>query len=155
MLHSLIAYDADGNVIATLDHMVARDAAGNVSGLIHFEAHEAAGGKLRDIWEVEGAAGSATWPEWLGGQAHDFSVELDDAKRITALVHRGSGHRRERTALEAAIASVQPAEDGSRDIRHLVGGPGKPLILTRQGKTKRLRLKGTPVHLPVIGSPRG
>lgn len=154
MLSPLLAYDADGNVIQSLDYMVARNPAGEVIGLIDFEAHEAAGGKLRDIWNVDGAAGSGTWPEWLGAQVHDFRVELQ-GREISALVHRVSGHRRERMALRAAVAAVAPAEDGSRDIRHLVGGPGSPLILDAQGRTAKVSSSGTPGHLPVIGVRRG
>ena len=45
MLKSLLAYDSDGNVIATLDNVVVRDPDGNVTGLIDFAAHEDAGGK--------------------------------------------------------------------------------------------------------------
>src|SRR6266702_539871 len=99
MLAMLIAYDAAGSVIATLDHMVARDEHGNVVGLIDFEAHELAGGKLRDIWGIQDASGSGTWPEWLGSQAHSFRVELGPDKRIAALVHKTSGYRRERALL--------------------------------------------------------
>ena len=57
MLTMMLAYDAAGEVVATLDYMVARDADGKVVGLVDFAAHEAAGGKLRDIWEVHGATG--------------------------------------------------------------------------------------------------
>lgn len=156
MLGMLIAYDAAGNVVATLDYMVAKDAAGNVVGLIDFEGHEQAGGKLRDVWNVAGATGSATWPEWIGGRAHDFAVELDATKRIAALVHKDSGHRRERAALDAAMAAVEPQEDGAKDIRHLVGGPGAALVLDDQGKTvgrSKRQAAGTPGHLPVIRGP--
>lgn len=128
MIGSLLAYDSDGNVVATLDYLVARDDAGKVVGLHNFEAHELAGGKLRSFWTVEGAVGSGTWPEWLGSQAHGFRVERQ-GKRITALVHGVSGHRRERAAIEAAIAAVEPDANGARDIRHLVGGPSHPLQL--------------------------
>lgn len=109
MLQQLIAYNAQGSVVATLDHMVAKDEDGNVVGLIDFEAHEQAGGRMRDIWENSEATGSGTWPEWLGGGAYAFRVELDPSPgpsraRIAALVHKTSGHRRERYAIEAAIA---------------------------------------------------
>jgi len=102
----LLAYDGNGDVVATLDHVVARDDHGNVVGLVDFEAHEAAGAEHTDIWNVSNATGSKVWPEWLGGRAHEFRVELagpPGAKRITALVHRDSGHRRDRAAIEAAI----------------------------------------------------
>jgi hypothetical protein len=148
-MSELLAYDTDGNVVATLGHMVARNDAGDVIGLVDFDAHEAAGGKLRDIWNVEGAVGSATWPEWLGGAAHDFRVELD-GKRIAALVHKTSGHRRERAAIEAAIAD-RIAGDQPADIQDLVGGPTRPLTLDDKGQTAP-RPAGTPKHLPLIGS---
>lgn len=161
--HSLLAYDAAGNVVATLDYVVARDSAGTVVGLIDFAAHEAAGGEFTDILVVDtGAAanpvkGVKTWPEWLGGAAHNFRVELrgrPGAKRIVALVHKTSGHRRGRVAIEAVIKAT-PVVDGAKDIRHLVGGPGKPLLLDEDGRTigpdHPLRATGTPAHLPVIG----
>ncbi|MGD0121098.1 MAG: hypothetical protein ABSC46_00885 [Candidatus Limnocylindrales bacterium] len=88
----LLAYDADGNVVATLDYLLSQD------GGTDFKAHEAAGGKLRAIWEVSGAVGSGTWPEQLGSVAHGFKVELDKQKRIVALVDKTSGQRRERAA---------------------------------------------------------
>lgn len=150
MLAMLIAYDGTGAVVATLDHLVARNEAGDAIGLLDFEAHEAAGGKLRDIWNVEGATGSGTWPEWLD-RAHDFRVELDKDKRIVALVHAKSGHRRERAAVLAAIDAA-PVENGAKDIRHIVGGPSRPLPLDDQGRTAERRPMGTPTNLPLIGA---
>ena len=158
MLTMLIAYDVDGNVIATGDYMVTKNADGKVTGLIDFAAHEEAGGKLRDIWDVAGAAGSATWPEWLGGGAHDFKVELDKRHNLPlrALVHKDSGHRRERVAVEAAIAKrIEKAKGEPADIRDLVGGPNAHLRLDAKGKTlgRAKQGGGTPAHLPVIGTP--
>jgi hypothetical protein len=148
----LIAYDSDGNITATLDHMVARDEDGRVTGLIDFGAHEDAGGEMTDVWTVSGAKGSKVWPEWLGSRAHDFRVELEGdpgRKRIGALVHRESGHRHVRADIEAAIEAV-PVVNGARDIRHLVGGPDRPLHLDEQGRTaERPKGGGTPAHLPV------
>jgi len=164
MLSMLIAFTAAGNVIATQDYMVARDAAGNVVGLIDCEAHELAGGKLRDIWIQDGAAGSGTWPEWLGARAHDFMVELGPDKRIAALVHAKSGHRRERAPLEAEFAKrVAHAADVERvrgsgdpeaiaDVGDLVGGPGKPLRLDDQGRTATPVDLPPPPDLPVVGA---
>jgi len=153
-MKALLAYDDPGNVIATLDHLIARDAAGTVTGLIDFGAHEDAGGEHTDIWTVEGAKGSKVWPEWLGARAHEFRVELEGApghKRIAALVHRQSGHRRERAAIEAAIAAT-PFVDGVRDIRHIVGGPHRPLTLDAKGRTMtRPKAVATPAHLPLVG----
>jgi hypothetical protein len=181
----LIAYDASGAILATLEHMVATDDQGRVIGLIDFAAHEDAGGEHTDIWRVEStvrkaqpddlsvlsdtplppigtttpAKGSKVWPEWLGSAAHDFHVELEGPpgrKRIAALVHTTSGHRRERAAVEAAIAAVPVHEwTGARDIRHIVGGPDRPLHLDEHGRTispdHAAARKGTPAHLPLIG----
>ena len=150
-----IAYDATLNPFGSLDHMVARDADGNVTGLIDVEAHELAGGKLRDIWEVPGAAGSGTWPEWLGSAVFDFRVELGPDKRISALVHKVSGYRRERAAIEAAVAQRKAAtpEGEPVDLRDILGGPNRPLILDDQGRTvgRSPTNAGTPAHLPIIG----
>ena len=157
MLCMLIAYDAAGNVVATLDFMVARDVEGNVLGLIDFAAHEAAGGKLRDIWEMSDAVGSGTWPEWIGGRAHDFRVELSPEKQISALVHKASGHRRGRAAVEANIRDrIGIAGDEPADIRDLVGGPNRPLILDDDGRTvgRSPGAAGTPAHLPLAHIPR-
>ena len=155
MIGSLLAYDAAGNVTSTLDYLVARDSDGNVVGLVDFAAHEAAGGKLRDIWDVKGAVGSATWPEWIGAAAHDFTVELDKRHKLPlrALVHKESGHRRERATLEAAIAK-RIAKGQPADIRDLVGGPNAHLRLDAKGKTlgRAKQGSGTPKHLPVIGA---
>lgn len=172
MICSLLAYDADGNVIATLDHVVARDDQGHAIGLIDFAAHEAAGGHLTDVWQVEHAAGSGTWPEWLSMRAHDFRVEVGPDKRIAALVHKTSGHRRERAAIEAAIeqrmaatradweahqpvgpngTAVAAGDPPPTDIRDLVGGPDRPLVLDEEGRTVgRTVVSGTPAHLPVV-----
>jgi hypothetical protein len=152
----LVAYDGAGNVVATLDFMVARDAEGKVRGWIDFAAHEAAGGKLRDIWNVGNAVGSGTWPEWLGGQAHAFSVELDADNRITGLKHQASGLRRDRLGVEAAIAGrIATAGEDAADLRDLVGGPTAPLLLDEVGATigrsPRAEAVGTPSHLPVLG----
>lgn len=153
-MHPLLAYAPNGDVIATLDYMVARDENGVAVGLLDFAAHEASGGRLREIWSVEGAAGSATWPEWLGGQAHAFRVELT-GKKVTALVHKTSGHRRERAGIEAEIAKrIEQAAGKPADIRDVVGGPTRPLILDAEGKTaERSAQSGTPEHLPVVRVP--
>lgn len=185
MLRSLIAYDVDGEVVATLDHMVAKDEDGKVVGLIDFEAHEEAGGRLREIWQSGNAVGSATWPEWIGGAAYDFTVELEPdpspaRARIKALVHKKSGHRRDRADIEAAIAErfndakleAKKVGDKQRahlkrrgvsaevieqftdppptvDLRDLLGGPNRPLLLDDEGKTKK-RVKSKRPQLPVV-----
>lgn len=157
MLSMLIAYDVAGNVIATIDSMLAHDADGNVTGLYDFAAHEAAGGKLRDFGDQQGAVGSATWPEWIGGRAHDFTVELDGAKRIVALVHKESGHRRERADIEDKISKrIAKSKGEPVDIRDLVGGPNRALNLDDRGRTvARVRVERP--DLPVIraGIPEG
>lgn len=153
MLSMLIAYDAVGDVIATLDHMVARNDEGDVVGLLDFTAIEQAGTPLTDIWVVEHAAGSGTWPEWIGVRAHDFRVERA-AGRIVALVHRRSGHRRERGAIDHAVLKRLQLAGGRRpaDIRDLVGGPDRPLILDDEGRTvgRSPAARGTPSHLSVL-----
>ena len=136
----LLAYDAAGAVVATLDYAVqyADDPDRTPLGLVDFAAHEDAGGDLTDIWTASNATGSKTWPEWLGSRAHDFRVELvgpAGRKRIAALVHKTSGYRRERAALEAEIdRRIQAAGDAPADIRDLVGGPDRPLHLDDQGR---------------------
>lgn len=165
MISSLMAYDADGNVVATLDYLVARSDSGKVIGLVDFAAQEQ-DGKLREVWDVKGAVGSGTWPEWLGPQAPDFMVDaplfesqapdgtpVQRRGPITALVHKRSGHRRERAAIEAAVAAVEPNERGERDIRHLVGGPDRPLLLDEEGRTRK-REPVTRPNLPIIGRER-
>ena len=138
MLCCLLAYDASGNVVATLDHLVARDDAGNVAGLVDFSAYEAAGREMTEVWNVGGAVGSKVWPEWLGARAHEFRVELEGPpgrKSIAALVHRTSGHRRERADIESVIAGrMSAAADAPADIRDVVGGPDRPLRLDEDGR---------------------
>lgn len=127
----LLAYDTAGNVVATLDYMVRYDDDGAPLGLVDFESHEKAGGEHTAIWNVENAAGSKVWPEWLGSRVHDFRVELEGPpgrKRIAALVHKVTGARRDRAALEAAIAErIAHAAGKPADLRDLVGGPDRPL----------------------------
>lgn len=153
----LIAYDADGNVITTLPYLILYDetlAARPPIGMIDFASHEEVGGEHTDIWVVEGAKGSKVWPEYLDSQAHDFRVELEGEpghKRIGALVHKLSGHRRERAAIEAAIEAA-PVIGGTKDIRHLVGGPAHPLRLDVDGKTAGSRRPAANAALPLVGA---
>lgn len=172
MICQLLAYDTDGRVIAILDQLV--QLTDNGVGMVDFEAHEAAGGSMQDIWNVERAAGSGTWPEWLGMRAHEFRVRVDrrSAHPIRELIHLESGHRRQRAQVEAAVAeriAQKKAEAEARtaeqvaltasmplqrdkngrflprpvivvapepaDIRDLIGGPGRPLRLTDDGRT--------------------
>ena len=164
MLCSLIAYDATNSVVGTLDQMVAFDDNHNVIGLIDFAAHEAAGFEHTDIWREPAAIGAKAWPEWLGSAATDFRVELEGPpgrKRIAALVHKTSGYRRERKAIEAAIETAPPITlpDGAlaMDLRPIVGGPGRPLHLDDEGKTIGWgsgQISGTPAHIPLVGGQR-
>jgi hypothetical protein len=148
MLCQLVAYDAANDVVGVQSLMAARDANGAVVGVVDFEAHELAGDKLRDIWDVQRAIGSGAWPEWLGSQTFDFRVELGGG-RITALIHKVSGYRRDRAAIAAAIAQrIQEQGDGA-DLRDLVGGPTRPLLVDAQGHTDGTRV--IPPELPMIG----
>lgn len=153
MIGMLLAYDDAGDVVATLDYLVQYDDAGAPVGIVDFESHEAAGGELTDIWRVAGAKGSKCWPEWLGARAHEFRVELEGPpgrKRIAALVHRATGRRRGRAALEGAIADrIRAAGGGPADIRDLVGGPDRPLELDDRGDT-RPRTPAARPKLPVL-----
>lgn len=54
----MIAYDAAGSVVATLDQLVEFDDTGHALRRIDFEARESTGGKLRDLWDVERAVRS-------------------------------------------------------------------------------------------------
>jgi hypothetical protein len=165
----LLAYDADGNVVATLDYVVMYDDDGVPLGLVDFAAHEEAGGEHTDIWVYESkpdagatavpAKGSKVWPEWIGGAAHDFRVELvghPGNKRIGALVHKTSGHRRVRATIEADIADriAAAGDHAAADIRDLVGGPDRPLPLDTEGKTK-VRVPRVRSTLPLVSAGRG
>lgn len=154
MLGMLLAYDESGRVIATLDYMVHSDEEGNPVGIVDFEAVERAGVPLLDVWNVEGAKGSGTWPEWIGSAALEFRVERDpdSSHPIRELVHiglpesvdhsgnrippkQGSGHRRRRDDVERMIAErISKAGGSPADIRDLVGGPDRPLLLDNEGR---------------------
>lgn len=146
----LLLYGPDGAVIGSLESMVQYDDDGRALGLVDFEAHELAGGRLREVIEHEAAAGAGTWPEWLGAQAHDFRVELrpgpkGDTPLIRALVHRESGYRRERSDVEATIAAMLDEATPGRavEMSDFIGSPGKRLELDTDGRnavpTKRAR----------------
>lgn len=157
MLSQWVAWDADGNVIATLDSMIVFDDDRRVIGVVDFEAHERAGGRMRDIKSHPRAAGSGTWPEWLPGGVHDFKVELDPnpgqaRAKIKALVHKTSGHRRERAEIEAAISekiAEAKAEGRAADLRSLVGGPDRPLRIDEAGRNQP-RVRSERPRLPVV-----
>ncbi len=157
MLGMLLAYDAAGVVVATLDHLVQYDDDGNVIGLVDFGAHEESGRDNTAIWTVSNATGSKVWPEWLGGAAHNFRAELQGPpgrKHIGALVHKTSGYRRERAAIEAAIAArIVEAGTEPADLRDIVGGPDRPLILGATGRDAPRPVSVGPT-LPVIAARR-
>ncbi|HET6203253.1 MAG TPA: hypothetical protein VFI25_10680, partial [Planctomycetota bacterium] len=145
------------------------NAEGQAVGLVDFDACEADGLPLTAVWTVPSAVGSGTWPEWLGAAAHDFTVELAPSgvrPKITALIYKDSGHRRERAAVEQAIAAavvtareqaVAVAEDPERavaDLRAILGGPGRPLALDAAGRTARRPELPQRPQLPLVGRQR-
>lgn len=163
MLSMLLAYNAEGRVVATLDYMVACDSDGTPRGLVDFEAVEDAG-DIKQAWNVENAVGAGTWPEWLGARAHEFRVEVDptETRRIRRLTHvggrprhkddtptPGSGHVRERVQVEQAIADrIAQAKGEPADIRDLVGGPERAMKLDEKGRS--LTFEARPPSLPMV-----
>jgi hypothetical protein len=154
----LIAWDADGNVVGTLDYLVMHDDEGNLLGLVDFYGIEQAGIPYTRIYHNDGATGSGWWPEWLGTRAQDFRVEKKNGK-IIALVHGKSKLRRDRATIERAIADrieKAPRDAEGRyenvDLRDLVGGPNRPLALTDRGRTLgRGKLqRAAPPNVPLI-----
>jgi hypothetical protein len=96
---TLLAYDADGNIIATLDAIVAMDNEENVIGLVDFIATEESGAEMTNVWVVDGAKGSKVWPVRVAQEVYGYRVELVGPagnKRLAALVHKVTGERRER-----------------------------------------------------------
>lgn len=154
----LVAYDADGNIIAETQYQSVIDPeTGENLGLVDFATLEEAGVAFRgsgehvNVWEVPGAVGSAVWPQYLGAAARKFRVELDENKRIKALIHRPSGVRRTREVIERQINErVTKTLDGGThhmgypivkavavDISDLVGGPDRALEVTPTGAVRR------------------
>jgi hypothetical protein len=179
-LGMLIAYDEQGNIVAGRDFQVVYDEdTGEPLGMIDFLAAEAAGIPNTEFWNLQTfdyeivngkevavlrdpqpVRGSKAWPEWLGGRAVEFRVVLagpPDNKRIVKLVHKKSGHERERAVIEAAIADrIAEAQRDNRpaDIRDLVGGPDRPLFLDKDGKTGK-KPKVTRPNLPIVRTSHG
>jgi hypothetical protein len=166
----LVAYDETGSIIATRNWHVIFDEQGRPIGLLDFAAHEAAGREMTEVWRVSAQTtdnatatttplpvkGSKVWPEWLGGRIHEFTVELDGPpgqKYIAALVHKESGYRRERDAIEAAITErIEATPQGEPvDLRDIVGGPDRPISLDDAGATAPVEVVSAPSTLPLIG----
>lgn len=171
MAGMLISYDEDGNVLATCDYQNVYDPDTldpiGETDYLYAEGHgvpnsptfgtvetfdiilDKKTGKERFVLrDSQPCKGSKVWPECLGGRAIEFRVELAGPpgnKRIAALVHKQSGHRRERAEIEAKImARIEEAHGKPADIRDLVGGPDRPLKLDEDGKTKP-RPQPTPI----------
>jgi len=160
----ILFWDAAGNVVGTLDHMVQYDDDGKPLGLVDFEAHELAGGRLREIAEASNAVGAGTWPEWLGMRAHDFRVVVRPGPKggthsITEPEHKTSGHRRQRVEVAEAIAARISDEDVAAQaearqkrpvwIGDLVGGPDRYLQLDDDGRTVP-RVPSVRPNLPLL-----
>lgn len=202
MLCSLLAIrSSDGQVLGTLDSLNVTGPDGRAVE-IDFSAIEAAGAPFRlradnseGVWMVPGADASGTWPEWLGLAASDFRAEtvgVGRALRIVALVHvghgawrdetgvlhpavPGSGHRRVRADIEAAIEGRIEARRAEAvkhavrfrdargvdvpvravpepaDITDIVGAPFAPLELDDTGRTTARPARATASHLADYG----
>lgn len=127
--------------------------------------------------------GAGSWPEFLGS-IDGFRVERrpgvkGGSHRIRALVHKASGHRRERAAIQAEIerrvresigrAKVRGAEMRAElraqglddalldpppetvDVGDLLGGPADPLLIDDQGRTVAPTRRSAPA-LPVVAA---
>lgn len=134
----LIAYDRSGNIVTVLEFLVLPDGEGSY-GLVDLEETERSGLKLRTLWEVSGASGSAHWPEHLGERFHEFRVERDRRFSLPArrLVHRRSGHVRDRAIIEAAVqeAKGRPLRERAAALRAAIGHEFAPLDLDPDGRT--------------------
>ena len=136
----LIAYDRLGNIVVALEFLVLPDGAGSY-GLVDLEEAERSGLKLRSLWEVSGASGSTHWPEHLGERFHEFRVERDRRFALPArrLVHRGSGHVRDRVAIEAAVQQAKALPDPvarRQALADIVGHPHRTIELDADGRTR-------------------
>lgn len=95
--------------------------------------------------------GAGTWPEHLGTEARNFKVELRPGPKgstplVRALVHRDSNHRRERTTIEETIenrirgeqqrAALEGRPPQAINATDVIGAPGNPLLLDRQGRNR-------------------
>jgi hypothetical protein len=173
----LIAYDERGNVIHTLDYMVVLDPdTQEPLGMLDFLLCEENGIGNIEFWKVltydldengnkvlrdpQPVKGSKVWPEWIGGSAHQFRVILagpPGRKRIVKLIHKQSGHVRDREQIEAAIAErveKAKAQGVPADLRDLLGGPDRPLKLDEDGRN-RPRAGSARKQLPVVAVGKG
>ena len=124
----MLAWDEGGNVIASCDQLIGLDDEGK-RGWVDTAAHEMSGQRMRRLWNVNGAVGSGSWPEYLGGRAHEFRVEVSPDRSlplIRRLVHRESGYVRDREAIEARLAAGE-----SRSV--VCGKPDEPLRMDSNG----------------------
>lgn len=134
----LIAYDAAGRPVAMLDWMVIHDA-GELVGSVDMAEAEAVHVKLRQLWIVERAVGSASWPQWLPEwRMREFRLDLDfrfshPARR---LIH-DLGHVIDRADIDREVESrIRASRPDPADIRAIVGGPGWPLRLNERGEVQ-------------------
>lgn len=129
----LIAYDARGSIFAVLHELYWTAPDGSVHA-VDLEAAE--GGRLRDLWEVSRASGSAYWPEHLGDRFTEFRVERESGRAVR-LIHRGSGHVRHRGLIEDALAAIEETQWGPllAARRRILGDAGHPLRLGHDGRT--------------------
>jgi len=138
-----LAYNAAGDVVATLDYLVRPEGIVDLVGLDEE-------GRLGEVFSVQGATGAGTFPAYLGAQAHDYRV-IQAAGKITALQHKTNGSRIERADIEARIIAKLEAEQGNPQINltEVIGAPDRPLSLTTEGK---LRQRAVPVaaELPTL-----
>lgn len=131
MIGMALGYDEDGHVIAGL-HVLVRYVDGEPQ-LVDFEELEAQG-ILASVWNPSGVSGTGSWPEWLRAEdAIQHDVALDEQGRITSVQRRG-GIVRSRADITAEIESRLREGEGVADIRDLVGGPDRPLVLDPQGR---------------------
>lgn len=145
----LLAYNEDGDVVATLDYLVSYDPdTGDALGLVDFEAVEEAGRPLTDVWEASDAVGSGTWPEWIGTAAHDFKVTRSGGK-IIRLTHRKSKAKRSRAEVKKAIAAAIRESEGPPNITAIVGSPVQSLMLDADGQPA-IREKARRTDLPLV-----
>jgi len=133
-----LAWDAAGNVVATLDYLVRPEGIVDLVGLDEE-------GRLVEAWSVPGVTGAGTFPAYLGAQAHDYRV-IRVAGKITALQHKTKpGSRIERADIEARILAKLEAEKGNPQINltDIIGAPDRPLLLTAEGKLRQRAPRAT------------